>query len=309
MVSAVLIAGPTASGKSALAISLARRIGGTIVNADSMQVYRDLRTLTARPTRQDEAEAPHRLFGHVDAAVNYSVGLWLADAAAALGEITAAGGTPIFAGGTGLYLKALLHGLSDIPKTPDGVRAHVRAQAQGMTPEALHARLAACDPVTAARLRPSDPQRILRALEVFEATGLPLRHFQERRAPPLLDGDTCACVFLEPDRQDLHRRIDARFDTMMAQGALDEAAALAARRLDPALPAMRAHGVPGLIAHLRGALSLEDAIAKGKRDTRRYSRRQFTWFRHQLAQFTWTAPEAAAEALDVLMDRKIVDSA
>jgi tRNA dimethylallyltransferase len=301
LVSAVLIAGPTASGKSALAISLAQRLGGTVINADSMQVYRDLRIITARPTPQEEAEAPHRLFGHVDAATNYSAGLWLADAATALAGINAAGRTPIFAGGTGLYFKALLHGLSDIPKVPDEVRARIRGEAEGMAPEALHARLAACDPVTAARLRPSDPQRILRALEVFEATGLPLRHFQDRRGTPLLDVETCACIFLEPDRKELHRRIDARFDTMMEQGAIEEVTALAERHLDPALPAMRAHGVPGLIAYLRGELSLDDAVAKGKLDTRHYSKRQFTWFRHQLPQFKWMPPAAAVDELDTLL--------
>lgn len=298
MVSAVLIAGPTASGKSALAISLAQRLGGTVVNADSMQVYQDLRVITARPTPQEEADAPHRLFGHVDAATNYSAGLWVADAAAALAEIAAAGRTPIFAGGTGLYFKALLHGLSDIPKVPDEIRSRLRAEAEGMAPETLHARLAAADPATAAKLRPSDPQRILRALEVFEATGLPLRHFQERRGAPVLDAETCACIFLEPDRQELHRRIDARFDAMMAQGALEEVVALAARNLDPALPAMRAHGVPGLIAYLRGEMSLDDAIAKGKIDTRHYSKRQFTWFRHQLPQFKWISPATAIDEID-----------
>ena len=304
MVSAVLIAGPTASGKSALAISLAQRLGGTVINADSMQVYRDLRVITARPTPQEEQEAPHRLFGHVDAATNYSAGLWLADAAQALADITAAGRIPIFAGGTGLYFKALLQGLSDIPKVPDEVRARIRAEAEGMAPEALHARLAAADPLTAAKLRPSDPQRILRALEVFEATGLPLRHFQDRRGAPLLDAETCACVFLEPDRKELHRRIDTRFDIMMTQGALDEVAALAERNLDPTLPAMRAHGVPSLIAYLRGTLSLDDAIAKGKIDTRHYSKRQFTWFRHQLTDFKWVSPVAAVDELDTLTRKR-----
>jgi len=304
LVSAVLIAGPTASGKSALAISLAQRLGGTVINADSMQVYRDLRVITARPTPQEEQEAPHRLFGHVDAATNYSAGLWLADAAQALADITAAGRIPIFAGGTGLYFKALLQGLSDIPKVPDEVRARIRAEAEGMAPEALHARLAAADPLTAAKLRPSDPQRILRALEVFEATGLPLRHFQDRRGAPLLDAETCACVFLEPDRKELHRRIDTRFDIMMTQGALDEVAALAERNLDPTLPAMRAHGVPSLIAYLRGTLSLDDAIAKGKIDTRHYSKRQFTWFRHQLTDFKWVSPVAAVDELDTLTRKR-----
>jgi tRNA dimethylallyltransferase len=294
---AVLIAGPTASGKSALAIRLAQRLGGTVINADSMQVYRDLRVLTARPTAAEESLVPHRLFGDVDGAANYSVGQWLAAATAAIAAAQAAGSLPILVGGTGLYFKALTMGLSDIPAVPKAVRERIRAQTEGLTPQALHARLAACDPLTAAGLRPTDPQRLLRALEVFAATGTPLAHFQATRAPPVLPPSRCTAFFLAAERSALRRRIDARFDAMMRGGALDEVAALAARRLSPLLPVMRAHGVPGLLAYLNGGCGLDAAVAQGKRDTSRYVKRQFTFARSQLAAFAWVAPDGAAETI------------
>jgi tRNA dimethylallyltransferase len=296
-IAAILIAGPTASGKSAVALGLAERLGGVVVNADSMQLYRDLRVLTARPTPAEEGRAPHRLFGTVDAGENHSVGLWLADAAAALAEARAAGRLPIFVGGTGLYFKALTQGISAIPPVPAAVRAQLRAETAALPPPALHARLAACDPVMAARLRPSDPQRILRALEVFAATGRSLASFQGARQAALLDVAACRAVFLSPERAALNARIDARFEAMLAAGALDEVAALAARNLDPALPAMRAHGVPHLIAALRGEIALADAAERGKRDTRHYAKRQVTFARHQLPDFAWALPEAAEAAL------------
>jgi tRNA dimethylallyltransferase len=293
--SAILIAGPTASGKSAVAIALAQKLGGVAINADSMQVYRDLRVITARPSPAEEAAAPHDLFGHVDAAENYSVGRYLADAEAALARARSAGLAPIFVGGTGMYFKALIRGLSDIPAVPPEVRERVRREAENLAPPELHARLAALDPDMAGRLRPSDPQRILRALEVFEATGQSLAAFQGARATPLLPINNCVAIFLESDRGDLAARIDARFDAMMAAGALEEVKQLAARGLDPMLPAMRAHGVPGLIAYLDGACSLEQAIEKGKTDTRHYAKRQRTFARHQLPEFTWITPETALD--------------
>lgn len=297
-VDALLIAGPTASGKSALAIRLAQRFGGVVVNADSMQVYGDLRIITARPTREEEAGAPHRLFGHVDGAVNYSVGRYVEDARGLLAELREQGRLPIFAGGTGMYFKALLRGLSEIPPVPDAVREEVRAAAAGLSPGELHGRLSACDPQTAARLRPSDPQRILRALEVFAATGRPLASFQAARGAPLLESRHCRALFLTPDREVLKQRIDARFRDMMARGALEEVERLAARGLDPALPVMRAHGVPGLIDHLFGRSTLADAIARGQRDTRAYARRQVTFVRHQLPEFELVTLEDAEAALD-----------
>ncbi|MBV8848697.1 MAG: tRNA (adenosine(37)-N6)-dimethylallyltransferase MiaA [Methylobacteriaceae bacterium] len=287
----MLIAGPTASGKSALALHLAERLGGAIINADSMQVYRDLRVLTARPTPEDEKRVPHLLFGVVDGATNFSVGEYLAAAGEALAQARGAGHIPIFVGGTGLYFKALLHGLSDIPAVPAAIRAAVREEAAGRSPPELHARLAACDPRTATRLRSSDPQRILRALEVFSATGRSLSSFHGARAKPLIDAQQCLCLFIAPQRTALHATIDRRFDAMLGAGALGEVGTLRRRRLDTALPVMRAHGVPHLIAHLDGRMSLEEAAHLGRRDTRAYVKRQFTFARHQLPEFLWAAPD------------------
>jgi tRNA dimethylallyltransferase len=297
MARAVLIAGPTASGKSALALRLAERMGGTIINADSMQVYRDFRLLTARPTPEEESRVPHLLYGHVDAAEHYSAGRWLADASRALSEVERAGRVPIFVGGTGLYFRALTEGLSSMPPVPEAVRAKVRGEAEGAEAAALHARLAAGDPLTATRLRPSDRQRIVRALEIFEATGRPLAEWQASPGKPLIEPDATIAVFISVDRAELRARIDTRFDQMLAGGALEEVRAFAARKLDPALPAMKAHGAPWLMKHLAGEISLDDAVKEGKADTRKYAKRQETWFRHQLPQFKWLAPQAALEEL------------
>ncbi len=294
--SAILIAGPTASGKSALALRLAQATGGVLINADSMQVYGDLRIITARPSLAEEAKAPHRLFGHVDAAANYSVALWLEAARTALDEAARDGRLPIFVGGTGLYFKALTQGLSGIPSVPDELRAAIRARAAGVPVAELHAELARRDPLMAARLRPSDPQRILRALEVLEATGQSLSVFQGARTPPLLDPAAARAIFLNPERDELKRRIHARFDAMIEAGALVEAQALRRRNLDAALPLMRAHGLRHLIAHLNGEIALDEAALLAKRDTWTYARRQFTFARHQLPDFVW-ADAAEAEAL------------
>nr|WP_246374412.1 tRNA (adenosine(37)-N6)-dimethylallyltransferase MiaA [Pseudochelatococcus contaminans] len=284
---AILIAGPTASGKSALAIKLANRLGGVVVNADSMQVYADLRTITARPTLDDEATAPHVLYGHVDAAENYSVGRWLVDATAALDRIWQNGRVPIITGGTGLYFKALTEGLSEIPPVPDAVRAEIRTAAEGRDTPMLHADLAVRDPESARRLRPTDRQRILRALEVLAATGKPLASFRQMRRPGPLGNMSVVRYFLAPDRAQVNERIDRRFVAMMAGDALVEVERLAARGLDPALPAMRAHGVPWLIRHMHGEVTVEEAIAGAQADTRHYAKRQFTWFRHQAPDFQW----------------------
>jgi tRNA dimethylallyltransferase len=288
---AVLIAGPTASGKSARAVSLAREHHGIVINADSMQVYRDLAILSARPNPVDEGGAPHLLFGHIGAERNYSVGQWLVDARWALEEALRMGRMPIFVGGTGMYFKALIQGLSAIPAVPSEIRDRVRDQSDGVAPEELHARLQALDPETAARLRPTDPQRIIRALEIFAATGQPLAHFQGVREKPLLDATRCRALFVAPEKVELNQRIDGRFDQMMRDGALEEAARLMARGLDPALPAMRAVGVPGLIDFLRETCTLEAAVERGKRDSRQYAKRQFTFARTQLPEFEWVAPE------------------
>ena len=294
---AILIAGPTASGKSALAMRLAERRGGVVINADSMAVYRDLAILTGRPDAADLARVPHRLYGHRDAAEPHSVGIWLEEAAAELRRAWAMGALPVVVGGTGLYFKALTEGLSDIPAVPESVRAAVRAEAAGLAPEALHARLRARDPLTAAGLRASDPQRVIRALEVLAATGRPLAAFQASRAAPVLPLSRVQAIALAPERASLRAAIDARFDRMMASGALAEVARLRDRGLDPALPAMRALGVPPLLAHLAGDLSLAEAVARSKAETRAYAKRQETFARHQLAGFARAAPEAAAALL------------
>jgi tRNA dimethylallyltransferase len=295
---AVLIAGPTASGKSALALELAHRTGGVVINADSMQVYRDLRVLTARPTLDEEARAPHRLYGHVDAAVNFSAGSWVADAAKVLEEARAQHRLPIFAGGSGLYFKALTRGLSAVPPIPAEIRESVRARLQRDGVEALHAELARRDPVSAERLNPRDRSRIARALEVVEATSRSLTSWHRDGLPPLLPQAQFRALFLEPDRDQLYSRIDARFEAMLQAGALREVAALASRKLDSQLPAMKAHGVPALIRHLQGDISLDEAAEIGRADTRHYAKRQFTWFRHQLPEFEWVKPAAAREWLE-----------
>lgn len=263
-----------------------------------MQVYRDLRVLTARPTPDEESQAPHELYGVIDGAENFSAGRWLVAVGPIIAQAREKGALPIIVGGTGLYFKALTQGLSDIPAVPEEVRARVRAEAEGRAPEELHSELASRDPETAATLRPSDPQRILRALEVLAATGQPLVSFHGVRGGALLDPSRCVKLFLVPDRDALRARIDRRFDVMMDEGALDEARALRTRNLDPRLPVMRAHGVPGLIAHLNGALPLDDAIAKGKADTRAYAKRQMTWFRHQMEGWESAAPDEAMPLID-----------
>lgn len=298
-IGAVLIAGPTASGKSALGIKLAQALDGVVINADSMQVYRDLRVLTARPTVQEEAEAPHRLYGHVDAAINFSVGRYMADAIDVLRAMQGQK-LPIFVGGTGLYFKALTEGLSDMPAVPDEVRDEVRRESEGLETPELHRILSERDPLTAATLRPSDRLRLQRALEVFAATGQPLVSFHGARQPGPLSRVPTVKLFLAPERDELRQRIDRRFLAMMDHGALGEVRALGERNLDPMLPAMRAHGVPGLLAHLRGEISLDEAIVRGQGDTRRYAKRQFTWFRHQLPDWQWAEPEQGFEAV---MDR------
>ena len=295
---AVLIAGPTASGKSALALRLAERIGGAIVNADSMQVYRDLRTITARPTPEEEARVPHRLYGQVDAGVNYSTGQWLRDVGAVLGELAREGRTAILVGGTGLYFKALTGGLAAVPPIPADVRENVRARVQSEGPPALHAELAKLDPATAQRITVNDRSRISRALEVVLATGRSLSDWHREGLPPLIDPARATKVFITCERKELVRRIETRFAAMLKAGALEEVRALAARKLDPLLPAMKAHGVPWLIRHFDGEITLEEAAVGATMDTRRYAKRQLTWFRNQMKDWPWAAAEEAETALE-----------
>lgn len=274
-------------------MELAQKAGGVVINADSMQVYRDLRVLTARPTPDEEAALPHRLYGHVDAGVNYSAGHYVRDAKEVLDEVRRAGRLPIFIGGTGLYFKALTRGLSAVPPVPDDVREAVRERLARDGVEALHAELSRRDPAAGARLNVRDRTRVARALEVIEATGRPLADWHAETTPPLLPEGSYRALFIAPEREALYQRIDARFESMLDGGALEEVERLAARGLDPLLPAMKAHGVPALIRYLRGEMTLEEAAMIGKADTRHYAKRQFTWFRHQLPEFEWMSPEAA----------------
>jgi tRNA dimethylallyltransferase len=296
-VRAVLIAGPTASGKSALALELAERFGGVIVNADSIQVYRDLHLIAARPTPEEEKRATHRLYGFVDAAENYSVGRWCRDVEEALKEAVSQGRMPILVGGTGLYFKALTTGLAAVPPIPADIRAEVRGRLQREGPRALHAELVRLDPATARRVTINDRARISRALEVVLTTGRPLLDWHVEGLPPLIDAKRAAKVFISCERKELVHRIERRFAAMLRSGALDEVRRLAARGLDPSLPAMKAHGVPWLIRHLDGGISLEEAVAGAVMDTRRYAKRQLTWFRNQMKDWPWQTAENAAAAL------------
>lgn len=300
---AILIAGPTASGKSGLALALAERLGGVVINADSMQVYAELRVLTARPSDEDCARVPHRLYGHVPAREAYSAGRFIIEAAAAIAEAQAAGLVPIIAGGTGLYFKALLEGLAPIPAIPDPIRAHWRAEGERNGAEALHAMLASRDPVMARRLRATDTQRIVRALEVLEATGRSLAEWQALPGEPVLPVPETLRLVVEIERDELYRRCDARFDTMLAGGALDEAAGLAALRLDPALPSMRALGAAPLMQLIGGRMPREEAAAAGKAETRQYAKRQLTWLRrHMISWHRGIAKDLECHVLQSIAD-------
>ena len=290
---AILIAGPTASGKSALALALAEKLGGIVINADSMQVYRDLRVITARPSAADEALAPHVLYGHVDAAASYSTGAWCVEAGTALAAAARDARTAIVVGGTGLYFETLTRGIAAVPPIADEVRAAVRARLKAGGTAALHAELVRADPAMGERIRPGDRSRITRALEVVLATGRSLSDWHGQSQPAALNPARAIKVFLKPDRTELKRRIESRFAAMLASGALDEVQALAARGLDPALPAMKAHGVPWLIRYFNGEIDLTEAAAGGVRDTWRYTKRQATWFRNRMPDWSWSAPEDA----------------
>jgi tRNA dimethylallyltransferase len=277
-----LIAGPTASGKSALALRLAEAVGAEIVNADSMQLYADLRMLTARPSPQDEARRPHHLFGTVDAADAWSVGRWLRAAHEVLTDIAARGRPAVVVGGTGLYFRALTQGLAEVPPVPADVRQRAADDFDRLGPEAFRERLASVDPAAAARLPATDRQRLSRAWEVFAATGRPLTAWQANNAFALPAGAWSA-IALEPPREALYARCDARLAAMVGAGVLDEVAAFAARNLDPALPLMKAVGFRELAAHLRGEASLSEALAAAQQQTRNYAKRQTTWMRGQMA--------------------------
>jgi tRNA dimethylallyltransferase len=280
MKKAVVVAGPTASGKSALALRLAEEFTGTVVNADSMQVYDVLKILTARPSAEDEARAPHKVYGVLPPGELCSAGRWRTLATAACEEAWAQGRLPVVVGGTGLYIRSLTEGLSPIPEVPDPVREAARALFAELGNAAFHALLAERDPVMAERLHPGNSQRLVRAWEVLEATGRSLAEWQAAPRQDRLDAEFLTIV-IAPEREALYQGCDRRLEAMVAQGALDEVRALLALDLDPALPAMKALGVPELAALLRGELDKDEAIRRAQQATRHYAKRQLTWFRHQ----------------------------
>jgi tRNA dimethylallyltransferase len=280
--SLIIVAGPTASGKSALALALAEEFRGTVINADSMQVYRDLAVLTAQPGAAERARAPHRLYGVIDAGEPCSAGRWRALAIAEIERAHGEGRVPIVVGGTGFYLRALVDGLAPVPPVPAATRAEARALHQRLGGPAFRDALAALDPEAAGRLAASDAQRLIRAYEVATATGQPLAAWQRRQGPaPDL---TAAAIILLPPRPALFAACDARLLAMMQAGALAEVEALLHRRLAPVLPAMKAVGVPELGALLDGRLTRDQAVAAAQQATRRYAKRQYTWFRRQLLE-------------------------
>ena len=292
---AVLIAGPTASGKSALALRLAERLGGVVINADSMQIYDGLRILTARPTTEEEARAPHRLYGHVDPARPFSVADWLADVKIQLEALRLHEESPpaIFVGGTGLYFESLLKGLAPVPPVRAEIRAHWRARAAEVGAGELHRELEARDPVMAERLGPTDTQRLTRALEVIEATGRSLADWQnDPHSPPLVDAATAVRIVLEPERAVLHERIERRFHLMVEAGAIEEALAFSTRGLASDMPATRAIGVAAMVAVGRGEITREEGIRRGVVESRQYAKRQSTWFRGRMGD--WLRGEADA---------------
>jgi tRNA dimethylallyltransferase len=282
---AVLIAGPTASGKSALALRLARKLGGAIVNTDSMQVYRELSILSARPSAAEQAQVPHFLYGHVPVAERYSLGRFRKDAANALSQTREAGLLPIFVGGTGMYFGALTDGIADIPAIPDAVRIAAREKLARIGVAALHGELMARDREAAAALRPTDPQRVLRAYEVWEATGKPLAHWQRETTHPVLTGLTLAKYVVDLPRPELRQRIERRFLAMLEAGAAAEARALAG--LDPVLPAAKTLGLRELWAYAEGRMTRAQAVEKAVTATRQFAKRQMTWFRHRMTDYRW----------------------
>ena len=288
---AILIAGPTASGKSDLAIALAERFGGTIVNADSMQIYADLRVLTARPSSADEARVPHVLYGHMQACEAYSAGHYARDAANALAALKTQQRLPIIVGGTGLYFKVLLEGLSPVPEIDPPIRQKWRKAADVENAGALHAQLATLDPEMAARLAPGDRQRIVRALEVLEQTGRSLARWQETEGMPILASEDVAKFVVAPPRDVLHARAETRFEKMLDAGAVEEVRALLAQDLDPSLPALRALGVGPIGAWLRGEHDRKTALAQGKAETRQYIKRQSTWLKKNMMSWKQTSAQ------------------
>ena len=281
-IDAILITGPTASGKSALAVELARSHNGVVVNADSMQIYDTLRILTARPSEADMEGIPHHLYGHIPAAQAYSTGVWLREAGALVERLRGEGRMPVFVGGTGLYFKALTGGLSDMPEIPSDIRNRLRGRLLAEGAEVLHRELAERDRAVAETLNPQDGQRIVRALEVIEATGRSIAAFQGKTGPMVVDPDRARKIVVLPDRTVLHERINGRFEKMLAIGAEEEVQALLALDLPPEMPVMKAIGVAQIAAMLKGEMTRADVLEAGAAATRQYAKRQMTWFRNQM---------------------------
>ncbi len=284
---AILIPGPTASGKSALALRLARERNGVVINADSMQVYDTLRVLTARPSEDEMEGVPHCLYGHVPASNAYSTGEWLRDISALLSDLRVQRRFPVIVGGTGLYFKALTGGLSDMPVIPEGIREGLRARLIEEGAAKLHAELSSRDPAMAETLQPGDGQRIVRALEVLEATGKSIRDFQQARGPMIVDPERVQKFVVLPERPVLHDRINRRFEAMMESGAVEEVQALLALNLPPDATAMKAIGVSQIADMLAGRMSQAEVIERSAAATRQYAKRQMTWFRNQMGD-DWT---------------------
>ncbi|MEM8793330.1 MAG: tRNA (adenosine(37)-N6)-dimethylallyltransferase MiaA [Pseudomonadota bacterium] len=285
MIEAILIAGPTASGKSAIALTLARERGGAVINADSQQVFADWRILTARPTEEEEALAPHFLYGHLPLTEDYSVGHWLRDLEPVLETCRERQLLPIITGGTGLYFKALTEGIAPIPPTPEDIRLRGEAELETLGLTDFAAALQSRDPKTAAVIDLQNPRRVLRAWEVLETTGRGLADWREETEPPLIPLERCDARVVLPDRETLYRRCDARFDRMLADGALEEVRRVRAQNIPLSAPGYKTLGAKELTAHLEGKLDLETATADAKTATRRYAKRQLTWARNQMS--TW----------------------
>ncbi len=291
-IDAILITGPTASGKSALALDFAKRFGGHVVNADSMQVYDVVRVLTARPSKAEMEGVPHHLYGHVPPGDAYSTGDWLRETGALLARLKDRAALPVIVGGTGLYFKALTGGLSDMPAVPEEIRARLRSRLATEGGEALHRELAMRDPAVAGRLNPQDGQRIVRALELLEATGRSIADFQGKAGPMLVDPARARKFMVLPDRAVLHERINRRFSRMFEEGAVEEVEALLALGLSPDMPAMKAIGVSQIAAMLRGETTRPEVVETASAATRQYAKRQMTWFRNQMDE-SWTRIDPA----------------
>ncbi len=292
--------GPTASGKSALGICLAQKLGGVILNADAMQCYADLRIITARPGEEEEAQVPHRLYGIWEAKTHGNTALWQEAAIPEIRDVHAQGRLPILLGGTGMYIKSLMEGLAPIPQISEEVRHDVRQMWED-DPQAAYEKLLKEDRLTAGRLDANDKQRVIRALEVLEETGIGLEEWQAYETTPPFGEDQYLPYYVDMPRELVYERIDKRFEQMIEAGVLEEIKALMDKTLSPSYPIMRAHGVPELMAHLKGKMSLEEAVAKAQQNTRNYAKRQMTWLRNQL-------PEAAPIPYDLLEDEGKADA-